>query len=123
MTSLETRAVFLDTDVVDFCARLPHGYKYRRGNRKFLLREAVKDLVPAMVLKRPKKGFGIPLARWLRQMPPGLTSGAIPGLRHGWIEERWAAARAGEEDERLLLWSWLSLRGIVEQGGSMAVAA
>ena len=40
MVSLEARAVFLDNDVVDFCARLPHGYKYRNGVRKFLLRRA-----------------------------------------------------------------------------------
>ena len=95
MVSLEARAVFLDNDVVDFCARLPHGYKYRRGVRKFLLRRAAEGLVPETVLKRPKKGFGIPLARWLRQMPPAPPLGAVPGLRPAWIAERWSAARAG----------------------------
>ena len=123
MVSLEARAVFLDNDVVDFCARLPHGYKYRRGVRKFLLRRAADGLVPDAVLKRPKKGFGIPLARWLRQMPPAPPLGAVPGLRPAWIAERWTAARAGQEDERLLLWSWLSLQGIIGQNGSAAVAA
>jgi asparagine synthase (glutamine-hydrolysing) len=123
MVSLEARAVFLDNDVVDFCARLPHGYKYRHGVRKFLLRRAAEGLVPDAVLKRPKKGFGIPLARWLRQMPPAPPLGAIPGLRPAWIAERWSAARAGQEDERLLLWSWLSLQGIVGQNGSAGLAA
>jgi asparagine synthase (glutamine-hydrolysing) len=123
MVSLEARAVFLDNDVVDFCARLPHGYKYRRGVRKFLLRRAAEGLVPDAVLRRPKKGFGIPLARWLRQMPSAPPLGAIAGLRPAWIAERWTAARAGQEDERLLLWSWLSLQGIVGQHGSAAVAA
>lgn len=113
MVSLETRAAFLDNDVVDFCARLPHGYKYRRGMRKFLLRGAAKGLVPNAVLQRPKKGFGIPFGAWLRQMPPAPPLGAIPGLRHDWIADRWSAARAGQEDERLLLWSWLSLQGIL----------
>ena len=123
MVSLEARAVFLDNDVVDFCARLPHGYKYRRGVRKFLLRRAADGLVPDAVLRRPKKGFGIPFARWLRQMPATPPLGPIPGLRTDWIAERWTAARAGEEDERLLLWSWLSLQGIVGQNREMAVAA
>jgi asparagine synthase (glutamine-hydrolysing) len=121
--SLEARAVFLDNEVVDFCARLPHGYKYRRGVRKFLLRRAAEGLVPDTVLQRPKKGFGIPFARWLRQMPAMPPLAAIPGLRTDWIVERWFAARAGEADERLLLWSWLSLQGIVGQNRGLAVAA
>ena len=123
MVSLEARAVFLDNDVVDFCARLPHRYKYRHGMRKFLLRRAAEGLVPEAVLKRPKKGFGIPLANWLRQMPPSPPLGAVPGLRPAWIAERWSNARAGQEDERLLLWSWLSLQGIVGGNGSAALAA
>ncbi len=122
MVSLEARAVFLDNDVVDFCARLPHGYKYRNGVRKFLLRRAAEGLVPDSVLKRPKKGFGIPMARWLRQMPPAPPMGIVPGLRTDWIAKRWTAARAGEEDERLLLWSWLSLQGIVGQNSGAANA-
>ena len=115
MVSLEARAVFLDNDVVDFCARLPHGYKYRRGVRKFLLRQAIADLVPAVVLKRAKKGFGIPLTRWLRRMSPPLPLEEVSGLQPAWIAERWSAARRGQEDERLLLWSWLSLQGIIGQ--------
>jgi len=123
MVSLEARAVFLDNDVVDFCARLPHRYKYRNGVRKFLLRRAAEGLVPEPVLKRPKKGFGIPLARWLRQMPPTPPLGAISGLRPTWIAERWTAARAGREDERLLLWSWLSLQGVISKNGGATIAA
>jgi asparagine synthase (glutamine-hydrolysing) len=122
MVSLEARAVFLDNDVVDFCARLPHGYKYRRGVRKFLLRRAVEGLVPDRVLTRPKKGFGIPLARWMRQMPPTPPLNAVNGLRPEWVAECWSAARAGQEDERLLLWSWLSLQGVIGQNRSAALA-
>jgi len=126
LVSLEARAVFLDNDVVDFCARLPHGYKYRRGVRKFLLRRAAAGLVPDGVLRRPKKGFGIPLVRWLRQFPGIPAAADIPGMRSGWLEDRWTAARAGTEDERLLLWSWLSLQGVLGrlgQDGGLKVAA
>jgi asparagine synthase (glutamine-hydrolysing) len=123
MVSLEARAVFLDNDVVDFCARLPHRYKYRHGIRKFLLRRAAEGLVPDTVLKRPKKGFGIPLARWIRQMPAIPPLDPVAGLRPAWVAGRWSATRAGQEDERLLLWSWLSLQGIVGRNGSVAIAA
>ncbi len=122
MTSLETRAIFLDNDVVDFCARLPRGYKYRAGQRKFLLREAARGLVPDAVLARPKKGFGVPLSRWLREWPKPMQA-AIPGLRAGWMEQRWSAAQSGAEDERLLLWSWLSVQKIVGPSPSLAHAA
>jgi asparagine synthase (glutamine-hydrolysing) len=90
--------------------------------RKFLLRRAAEGLVPDTVLKRPKKGFGIPLARWLRDMPAP-RSEAIPGLRPGWMAERWAGAHTGQEDERLLLWSWMSLQGIIGQRERADVAA
>jgi asparagine synthase (glutamine-hydrolysing) len=123
MVSLETRAAFLDNDVVDFCTRLPHGYKYRRGVRKFLLRRAAVGLVPDAVLTRAKKGFGVPLAGWLRQMPAAPPLAGVPGARPAWIAERWSAARAGDEDERLLLWSWLSLQGIIGHDRGIAVAA
>jgi asparagine synthase (glutamine-hydrolysing) len=101
-------------DVADCCARLPYGYKYRRGVRKFLLHQAVADLVPEVVRQRANKGFGIPLTRWLRQAPPPLPLDAVSGLQPAWIAERWSAARSGQIDE-LLLWSWLSLQGIIGQ--------
>ena len=123
MVSLEARAVFLDNDVVDFCARLPHGYKYRAGTRKFLLKRAMRGVLPEAILNRPKKGFGIPLAQWLRQMPETPPLAPVPGLRAGWIGDRWRASRAGREDERLLLWSWLSLQGVIAHNGGLARAA
>jgi asparagine synthase (glutamine-hydrolysing) len=62
--ALEVRAPFLDTDVVEFAARLPRRMLMRwRG--KHLLRRAVRDLVPASVLRRRKRGFGLPLRRWM----------------------------------------------------------
>ena len=113
MVSLEGRAAFLDNDVVAFCARLPHGYKYRGGVRKFLLKQAMRGLLADDIIDRRKKGFGIPLARWLRQMPARPPLAAVPGTRPGWIADRWRAVQAGKADERLLLWSWLSLQAVL----------
>jgi asparagine synthase (glutamine-hydrolysing) len=62
--SLEVRSPFLDTDVVEFAARLGRGMLMRiRG--KHLLRRAVRGLVPAAILRRPKRGFGLPIRRWM----------------------------------------------------------
>ena len=47
-------------------ARLPSSYKYGRGRTKRLLKAAVSGRLPSSILKRPKKGFGIPVAKWLR---------------------------------------------------------
>ena len=66
MVSLESRAVFLDNDLVEFCRRLPYRFKYRNGTRKYLLKKALAPLLPKAVLSRRKKGFGIPLAKWLK---------------------------------------------------------
>ena len=58
MVSLESRAVFLDNDLVDFCARLPMRCKYRPGQRKYLLKKALAGWLPKNILDQPKKGFG-----------------------------------------------------------------
>ena len=64
--SLETRAPFLDPRVGQFAASIPVDYKLRGRKGKYILKQAVKDLLPREILSRPKKGFGIPIAEWLK---------------------------------------------------------
>jgi len=64
--SLETRAPFLDPRVGQFAASIPVEYKLKGKNGKVILKEAMKDLLPHNILHRPKKGFGIPVAEWLK---------------------------------------------------------
>jgi asparagine synthase (glutamine-hydrolysing) len=64
--SLETRAPFLDPRVGQFAASLPLEYKLRGSKGKYILKKAVEDLLPRSILQRPKKGFGIPIAEWLK---------------------------------------------------------
>jgi asparagine synthase (glutamine-hydrolysing) len=64
--SLETRAPFLDPRVGQFAASIPVGYKLKGSKGKYILKEAVKELLPQTILDRPKKGFGIPIAAWLK---------------------------------------------------------
>ncbi|HKZ01115.1 MAG TPA: asparagine synthase (glutamine-hydrolyzing) [Pyrinomonadaceae bacterium] len=64
--SLEVRAPFLDPRVAEFAASLPSNYKLRWGKTKRVLKRAVKDLLPGFVTRRGKKGFGVPVAEWLK---------------------------------------------------------
>ncbi len=64
--SLEARCPILDPDVMDFSYRIPHEYKFAAGNKKHILKEIAYDYIPRELLERPKKGFGVPLDKWLR---------------------------------------------------------
>jgi asparagine synthase (glutamine-hydrolysing) len=112
MSSLESRAVLLDNDLVDFCQRLPHAFKYRNGRRKYLLKKAMEGLLPDDIINRSKKGFGIPTARWLRSMPKAPPLAPVAGVRMDRVEQAWADHRSGAADHRLFLWNWLSLQSL-----------
>ena len=64
--SLEARCPILDPDVMDFSYRIPHAFKYAAGDKKHILKEIAYDYIPRELLERPKKGFGVPLDKWLR---------------------------------------------------------
>ncbi|TAL02523.1 MAG: asparagine synthase (glutamine-hydrolyzing) [Rhodospirillaceae bacterium] len=113
--SLESRAPFLDRNLVAFCQRLPHGYKMRGGQRKFLLKEAFRGLVPDSVLARRKKGFGIPLVDWLGALEH-LRAAFVPaGMRPAYADARWRGFHGKTEDERLFLWGHICLAQIASR--------
>jgi asparagine synthase (glutamine-hydrolysing) len=64
--SLEARSPFLDHHLMEWAARLPADLKLRAGTTKYLLKKAVADWLPRELIDRPKMGFGVPLAAWLR---------------------------------------------------------
>jgi asparagine synthase (glutamine-hydrolysing) len=65
LNSLEVREPLLDHVVQEFAATIPFRYKLRDGIGKWILRECVRDLLPTETLAREKRGFGVPLERWL----------------------------------------------------------
>ena len=112
MSSLEVRSPFLDDDLVDFARRIPHEYKYRHGQTKYLLKSALRGVVPDAVLERRKKGFGIPLTGWLRTWnEDDFTRARLPYLKGSWLRDRLEEHRAARRDHRLLLWCVLALQG------------
>jgi asparagine synthase (glutamine-hydrolysing) len=64
--SLEVRSPFLDHEFVAFASSVPAKYKWRRGDKKWLLKRAFSDILPDEVLTREKQGFGVPVNEWFR---------------------------------------------------------
>lgn len=114
--SLELRSPFLDRSVVEFAAALPAELKVRGLTRKHLLRQAVRDLVPAKNVQRPKMGFGVPLGAWFRGPLREVTADLIlassttgPYFRRAAVEELVAEHLAGRRDHGQRLWALLML--------------
>jgi asparagine synthase (glutamine-hydrolysing) len=124
--ALEVRAPFLSREVVEFAFSLPDAYRMKGLTGKRILRDAVADLVPASVLRRPKKGFGMPVARWLMGPLRTLAGDLLSGERlreAGWfrpdavrrlLDDHWA----GRADLRKPLWTLLVFELWREQHGA-----
>ncbi len=110
MVSLESRAVFLDNDLVDFCSKLPHHFKLRGTTRKYLLKKALQGWLPENILNMPKKGFGIPLNGWLRELNHPIES--PPQMKDHCLQKMQTEHNARSGDHRLLLWAALAFEGM-----------
>lgn len=64
---LETRSPFLDTALVEWAFRLPGCFKWRGFTSKWILKETFDDLLPPLIRRRSKMGFGVPLGAWFRK--------------------------------------------------------
>ena len=65
-SSLETRMPLLDHRLVEFAWSIPLEYKVKNNRTKWILREVLKRYLPDNLVERPKTGFGVPIAEWLR---------------------------------------------------------
>jgi asparagine synthase (glutamine-hydrolysing) len=98
-TSLETRSPFLDVDVMELAFSMPGHLKIRHGERKYVLKRAMRDLLPESILTRPKEGFSIPMKSWLRrEWAPMMQDLLGPDRvsRRGWFEPAEVARRVDE---------------------------
>ena len=64
--SIESRVPFLDHKLVEFTARMPQSMKLRGGTTKWILREAMKGILPDEIIHRRKMGFPVPVGNWFR---------------------------------------------------------
>jgi len=115
--SLEVRPPFLDHRIVEFAARLPESMKRNGSKGKFILRELMRDRLPAAVVTRKKEGFDIPAHEWFRgALRPLLLDTLTPkairesGLfRPGAIEKVLADHEARKTNYGYHLWGLLML--------------
>lgn len=107
MVGLEVRAPFLDNNVVEFAQRLPSNFKYRNGTTKYLLKKAMKGILPDDLLYRPKKGFGIPLTSWLKSWP--VEYSGLAECNEAIVNKLYDEHKHGIKDNRLFLWNWIVL--------------
>jgi asparagine synthase (glutamine-hydrolysing) len=113
--SLEARAPLLDTRVVEAVYRIPDTFKTGAWKGKRLLKELIRDTLPASHLDRPKHGFGVPTAAWLRgPLAKELSSYADPAfLRTQGLFDPKTVTRlihehqSGRPDRRKELWAYL----------------
>ena len=114
--SLEARVPLLDHPLVEFAVGLPGNLKRRNGTGKWILREAIRGLVPESVFDQPKRGFGVPLGRWFRgELSHRLDALARPDrdvyeyVDHESVLRLIREHRAGRRDNSQMLWRVLVL--------------
>jgi len=88
--SIELRTPFLDYRLVELTATIPGGMKIKNGAVKYILKKAVKDLLPQEIIDRPKEGFVLPINTWLHKnmqkyVEKTLNSGQL--RKHGFFDE------------------------------------
>ncbi len=122
---LEVRSPFLDTDLVEFAARLRPGIKLRGLSLKRVLKRAMRDLLPAEIIGRRKRGFGAPLDRWFRDDLKGYMASMLGSPRARLREhlrpealDGLMAEHASETRERgQALWTLLTLEVFLRREG------
>jgi asparagine synthase (glutamine-hydrolysing) len=133
--SLETRVPLLDHKLIEFvCTRIPASMKMKGLETKHVFKRAVRDLVPAEILDRPKQGFGIPIDRWINEQLRERVRGTLTEprtMQRGFIEPRYVNLlldehECGRRDHATELWALFMLelwhRKFVDAPGGIAVS-
>ncbi len=66
LATLEVRVPFLDNNLAEFAQKIPAVLKYHGTTSKYILKQLAKKYLPENIINRPKKGFGIPIAKWIK---------------------------------------------------------
>jgi asparagine synthase (glutamine-hydrolysing) len=114
--SLELRSPMLDVNVVEWGISLPRKYKIKGFETKRILKDVARSLVPAELIDRPKMGFGIPRAEWLRTGMKELVIDTLTdttATQRGWFNPKEVSkvidTHMAGEDKDNIIWPMLML--------------
>ena len=110
---LEARAPFLDYHLVDFINSLPNNFKLRGWQTKYIFKKLMKDKIPKNIVYRAKKGFGMPVAKWIREELKDFTLELFiekkikeQGIfNYSYVKQLLQEHFAGRKDNRKLIWT------------------
>lgn len=117
-TSLEVRAPFLDYTFVDFVSTIPSNLKLHNWTLKYIMKKAMRDKLPPGIADRKKKGFGIPVAKWLKNELRELTLDIFSEsnlkkqgfFNFSYVQRLLNEHFRGLKDNRKLLWTLLAFQ-------------
>ena len=107
---LETRSPLLDHELIEFCARLPVSCKVSHGTGKYLLKKLAERFFPKEFVYRPKMGFGIPMANWMRGPFRSLIDDVLRDpacmspLDSSMVTQCWEQFLRQDDDETIRVW-------------------
>jgi asparagine synthase (glutamine-hydrolysing) len=121
--ALELRSPFMDTAVVEFAARLPMKYKLHGKERKKILKMAFPEFITPELSNRPKRGFGVPVAAWLRESWKAPAEEKLFSSRlisekfvnENVLKHLWDLHQSGTADYSYLLWDLIVLDLFLER--------
>lgn len=120
MHSLEVRSPFLDIELVDFVRKIPHAYKYRNGQTKYILKKAMAPIIPPSIRYRSKKGFGAPIGNWFRDGKLTICpKTALANMSPFFVKQKINEHQRNYQDHRLFLCNhWILSNGAYQADAS-----
>ena len=120
--SIEAREPLLDYRLVEMSARLPLQMKFRDGQSKWILRKILSEHIPPALFDRPKTGFGVPLASWLRGPLKDWASDLLSDsslhaheiIDATLVQNAWKKFLNGQSGDQSLLWDVLMFQSWYE---------
>lgn len=113
--SLEVRSPILDHNVIEFAANIPPGLKYNHGEKKYILKQSFRQILPDEIMYRRKMGFSVPLAQWFREELKEFASSRLLSADAGVnnffkkdvLKNIWDLHQAETRNYATILWSLL----------------